>query len=430
MRLVVFTPTNTKSAIGRMAAMVVREQVKQGYEVTVIRTESEQLLIENSHCFDAPIIAWHNETAVRKLVKEADACVYHIGNNFLFHEGGVRWLSEFPGVVCLHDFFLVHLFYAWAQKNRAHAESILENWYGKEAIQKFFSFNSSASMIEGTRNDMPMTEWICSQAYGVITHSQWGCDRVLNSCAGPLKVVPLAYDALGVLDKKTAESADRNSIIKILTIGHANPNKRIESVIQAIGLNPTLREHLTYRIVGAIEPTTAESLTALAKQFRVNLSVSGEVDDQELMSAISESDIICCLRWPTLEAASASAIEAMLCGKAVIVTDEGFYAEIPNDCAIKINHSNEINELQAALMSLLKDPSRIDRYGVAAKSWASSTFTAKNYANQMAQCITDISRAKPTLQAIKHFSHIMRSWSFSETPDVLSELSRNLEIFE
>src|SRR3712207_9006373 len=47
-------------------------------------------------------------------------------------EGGVRWLADFPGLVCLHDFFLGHLFYGWAQTDRPQAEAILQCWYRSE----------------------------------------------------------------------------------------------------------------------------------------------------------------------------------------------------------------------------------------------------------------------------------------------------------
>lgn len=87
---------------------------------------------------------------------------------------------------------------------------------------------------------------------------------------------------------------------------------------------------MNYRLIGAVEPEVMSSLSALAARLGVNLVISGEVDDNELERAFTESDVISCLRWPALEAASASAIEVlMLYGKAVIVTDTGFYADIP-----------------------------------------------------------------------------------------------------
>ncbi|HHW4685595.1 MAG TPA: glycosyltransferase [Xylella sp.] len=427
MKLIVFTPTNTKSAIGRMAALVTRELVAQESEVTVVRTEAKHMLSTDVHDFGTRVLPWDDDAEVRALIRSADAGVYHIGNSFEFHEGGVRWLAEFPGLVCLHDFFLGHLFYGWAQTHRAHAHAVLQRWYGEEMAERFFSFSDSESFIEGTREVIPMTEWICSQADGVVTHSSWGCGRVMNSCPGPVRVVSLAYDAPAALANTAVNTSAGGRTLQLLTIGHVNPNKRIASVIQAIGLSPLLRNRVNYRLIGAIEPEMMNSLSALAERLGVNLVISGEVDNNDLERAITESDVISCLRWPALEAASASAIEAMLYGKAVIVTDTGFYADIPDSCAIKINQSNEIPELQSSLEVLLEKKIRVINLGEDAQRWASQTFTARNYAMQLIEIIGNTSRTVPAKRAVDSFCDILSRWSsngaFFLAPDLINPLS-------
>jgi hypothetical protein len=58
--------------------------------------------------------------------------IYQIGDNYDFHGGAIPWLDKLPGVVCLHDFFVAHLFNGWAQSNRQVAEEVLRLWYGDE----------------------------------------------------------------------------------------------------------------------------------------------------------------------------------------------------------------------------------------------------------------------------------------------------------
>lgn len=430
MRMIIFTPAGVKSAIGRMAALVTRQLLEHGHLVTVVRTEAKHLLSTNMNDFGTSVLSWDDDAAVSASIQNADACIYQIGDNFEFHEGGVRWLADFPGLVCLHDFFLGHLFYGWAQKHRSQAEFVLQNWYGNAMAERFFSFSGSESFIEGTREVMPMTEWICSQAVGVITHSRWGCDRVLNSCPGPIRVVPLAYDAPGVFGEPVILHPADGAALKLLTIGHINPNKRVESVIKAIGSNPVLRQRVSYQLLGAIEQSVMESLSVMAARIGVNLVISGEVDDSELISAIRGSDVISCLRWPVLEAASASAIEAMLYSKAVIVTDTGFYADIPDMCAIKIKHSNEISEIQSCLIALLDDRTRVAKLGSAARRWAIQTYTAKNYAEQLELIVFDILRVAPAINAIDYFCGTLRQWSDAGDSLLAVELYRNLDIFE
>ena len=430
MKLVLFSPTNVKSAIARMAALITRELLAGGHKVTLIRTETKKLLATSSHEFGTRILPWNDDADVRAVIRQADACIYQIGDNFEFHEGGVRWLEEVPGLVCLHDFFLGHLFLGWATARRPQAEAILGNWYGWQNAELYFRFSDGPSFIEGTRETMPMTEWICHQATGVITHSKWGCDRVLKSCAGPVRVVPLAYDAPAARRIRDERGMANTGPLKLLTLGHVNPNKRIESIIQAVGLDPMLKEDIHYRIVGAVEPAVKSSIEALAASFGVKLMISGEVSQQELQHAILDSDVISCLRWPALEAASASAIEAMLYGKALIVTNTGFYTELPDSYALKINPDNEVPEIQSALLTLLSDRTRVANLGSAAREWASKTFTARNYADQMVAGVLDTLKTAQTQNAIGYFCEILKGWSYRENPHVMDELIRPLKIFE
>lgn len=430
MNLVIFTPACFRSAIGCIAALVTRELVALGCQVTVVRTESQHLLSTDIHDFGTRVLLWNDEDSVSALVRHSDTCIYQIGNNFEFHEGGIRWLAEFPGLVCLHDFFLGHLFYDWAQNHRSQAEIILQNWCGNENAGRSFSFSDFTSFLESTQDVMLMVEWVCSQSDSVIIHSQWGYERVLNSCPGPVRVVPLVYDiSEGANNPSSHQAADKETL-KLLTIGHVNPNKRVESVIEAIASNPLLRQRITYQLVGAIEPNVMESLSELAEQRGVKLIISGEVNINELNNSIATSDVVSCLRWPTLEAASASAIEAMLHGKMVIVTDHRFYSEIPDSCAFKIDHDNELAELTSVLISLLEDQSQIEAMGKAAQRWATKTFTPKNYAQQVKETVLDTSRTKPAQNAIDYFTDTLQRWSFSDNPLLITELTSKLDIFE
>ena len=430
MNLVVFTPALRKSAIGRMAALVTKELKAHGHQVTVVRTETEALLDIETHDFGVPVVKWNDSETLHEIVQGAETCIYQIGDHLDFHKGGVHWLSLVPGLVCLHDFYLGHLFYEWAKSCRGKAASVLQTWYGDEIAQRFFSFSSSESLIEGTRDIAPMTEWICSMADGVITHSNWGCDRVLNACTGPVRVVPLPYDAPGFSAFAATHQMGGNESLRLLTIGHVNPNKRVASVIEAIGHSPILRQRVIYRLVGHVYPKTVISLSALARELGVRLVISGELDDSGLLDAIEESQVIACLRWPSLEAASASAIEAMLYGKPVIVTDTGFYAEIPDSCAIKVAQDNEVSNIRSALELLLADQRRRDTMAADGQRWAAHTFSAGNYACQLIDIAGQLSRIRPAKRAVDYFRSILREWS--ATCDSLDEheLGRPLKIFE
>lgn len=199
MKLMLVTPVIKTSAIGRMAALVTQKLRSQGHEVIIIRSEHERFFNQPIHNFGVEPISWYDSAQIANLAHSVDQIIYQIGDNFDFHQGCIPWLAKLSGIVCLHDFYLGNLFYLWGQANRLEASSILKAWYGPDAAKQFFSYKTAETLIEGTREKYPMTEWICSMAEGVITHSNWGIDRVLSACSGPVQVVPLAYDAPGAI---------------------------------------------------------------------------------------------------------------------------------------------------------------------------------------------------------------------------------------
>ena len=429
MKIVLFTPTIKMSAIGRMACLVTHELLAQGHEVAVVRTEDEAFLDKPTHDFGVELISRHDSDQIVSLANQADALIYQVGDNYPFHRGCLEWLPRLPGIVCLHDFFLAHLFYDWSQGRRQEADMILRAWYGDEISRRFFSYQDGKTFIEGTRDTSPMTEWMCSMAHGVITHSSWGINRVLNACPGPVYVAPLAYDAPENIAANGCIHSSNNAQFRILTIGHINPNKRAASVIRAIGNSPLLRQRSTYRLVGNIRPETIHELSALARNLGVNLVISGEVDDVTLAHAVEQADVISCLRWPSLEAASASAIEAMLYGKPIVVTDTGFYRELPDECVKKIDPNNEIDSLQSTLEQFFRDLELRHTLGIQGQQWAKSTFTPENYARKLIDIADSVNKAKPMVAAANYFVDVMNRWGATTNVINLESTMTPLHLF-
>ncbi|GAA4337640.1 glycosyltransferase family 4 protein [Variovorax defluvii] len=429
MKFVFFTPFAVNSAIGRVTALLIGALDRMGHSAVVVRTERQELLGSPAHASPAPVLPWDDESQVLSTTRDADALIYQIGNNYAFHHGGLHWLARLPGIVCLHDFLLAHLFADWAAFHRSQAESVLDHWYGEQAPIEFFE--AACSTPEGfadtAARHYPMTEWICAQALAVVSHSHWGMQRVANACAGPLRVVPLPYDAPGAARAPGMRKDDK---VRILTVGHVNSNKRIDSVIRAIGASPLLRDAVTYQLCGLIQSAVKEELSALASSLGVELLVSGETDDAALQRAMLEADIACCLRWPSFEAASATTIEGLLYGKAVVVTDAAFYAELPDDCVRKVAPIDEDAGLRAVLEDLVADaPARVAmaRRG---QAWAARTFSADGYAAELVGMARHAAAAWPVLDMAETLSGLLASWQASSALMAADDIADPLALFQ
>jgi glycosyltransferase involved in cell wall biosynthesis len=412
MNILFFTPVNDASAIARVGCLLTQELIAQGHQVIVVSTERAQPKHRHMRDFAAEIVSWSDEARIEREAPQVDVCIYQIGDNYDFHCGAVQWLHRLPGIVCLHDFYVAHLFYSWASEHRDEGKNVLRHWYGESIASRFFELAGTRDFIEQTANAAPLTEWVAAQALAVITHSEWGVARVQSACPGPVITVPLPYNRTTNETWKMEDEGDERRL-SLLTVGHINANKRAASVIRAIGKSPTLRRKVTYRLVGPISAEAVLELSSLADVLGVKLLISGAVDDDALTLAFARADIVSCLRWPSLEAASASAIEAMLWGKPIVVTDTGFYREIPDGLVAKVSAANEVQDICAALERLSGSSAERASMGARAQQWAAATYSAQNYARSLIDVAGRLHEARPVAAARDFFKAVLADWKGS-----------------
>ena len=183
-----------------------------------------------------------------------------------------------------------------------------------------------------------------------------------------------------------------------ITLGHMNPNKCAGEVIQAICASPTLKARLSYTLVGPIEPDEQARLEGLAKDGGFEgLAILGRVDDETLTASLEAADIICCLRKPVLEGASASAIEGMLSGRPTVVANAGFYGELPDDLVFKVGADVAVEDLTAVLERLVEDEPLRRSTGAAASAWAEDHFSIARYTDALEALMQQTVDALPLL---------------------------------
>jgi glycosyltransferase involved in cell wall biosynthesis len=127
------------------------------------------------------------------------------------------------------------------------------------------------------------------------------------------------------------------------------------------------------------------------------LDIVGEVDDDALVSELETADILSCLRKPVLEGASASAIEGMKSGRPIIVSDAGFYADLPDNLVFKVPAAIDVPRLTAVLERLVQNEELRRQTGLQAKNWAMRTFTTEAYVNVLEDLFTRFIDATPLL---------------------------------
>jgi glycosyltransferase involved in cell wall biosynthesis len=165
---------------------------------------------------------------------------------------------------------------------------------------------------------------------------------------------PLFFDA-----RRVAALTHRNrDEVVVTTAGILNPNKCADAIIAAIAASPTLKKRCRYRLVGAISSGEKARLTALCKEVGYSgVDFLGEVDDETLTAELERADILSCLQiivpaQARSRGVSASAIEGMKSGRPIIVSDAGFYSDLPDGLVFKVPGSVDVQALVGVLERL------------------------------------------------------------------------------
>jgi glycosyltransferase involved in cell wall biosynthesis len=417
MKIAFFTPTHELSAIGRVSVLVRSALQFAGHDVALVATELDPLDLSQTNTELIDSTHWSDERAVQQIVDESDIVVHQIGDYYPYHAGSIHWLSLVGGCIALHDFFLGDMFLSWIAGHAEKAAEELQRWYGI-SVDHYLDMARSGRFVERTWPDYPLTEWVSSHADGIMAHSDFGLAAVRRATPAPVAVASLPYnlaDAFGTSVPRPPRMAD--DVLRVLTFGRINSNKLCDDIISVIASDRVLRAQVEYRICGTIPPAEQHHLTSLAEDLGVHLTVTGELSDDDLAEELRDADLIACLRKPTLESASASAIEGMLAARPLVVVDDGFYASLPPEVAFKVPGRHINSGLRQILRAAVANEYDLSLMGAAAKAYAESTFRADLYASELVELGLEAARRKPLRELDAAYV------SLRQTPNGLPELT-------
>jgi glycosyltransferase involved in cell wall biosynthesis len=118
---------------------------------------------------------------------------------------------------------------------------------------------------------------------------------------------------------------------------------------------------------------------------------TGRVPDLETFAAhIAATDIAVNLRKPTLGETSASLLRVMAGGVAALVTDAGWYAELPDQTCVKVSPDADAEALADAMLALAGDAARRQRIGAQARDYVAQVHRWENVASAYLAFMRDV----------------------------------------
>lgn len=327
----------------------------------------------------ADVTRYEPARAGRAVTSGHDVVLFQIGNDPL-HEPSVVALRErprgVPAVVVLHDFSLHHLFAAAyldggrardyvAEMERAHGAR------GRDLAER---------SVAGPRIPVwdldpwtwPLSGGVVGDADAVIAHSRLVRGAVLRSRPGtrvfeiPMHVSPAprtdreeARRRLGVPEGRALAAS----------LGFVTPAKRLHRVLDALATLPEAAR--PFLLVGG-RIGTDDPLRTRARDLGLEDDVRfhGWMSEDELWLTASAADLAVNLRYPTMGETSGAVCRIAGFGLPFLVSDVGWFRELPDSFATKAPvGEGEIEVLAAALREATEAPERRRAKADAAAEW-------------------------------------------------------------
>jgi glycosyltransferase involved in cell wall biosynthesis len=319
-------------------------------------------------------------------VHQADLNIYHIGNDVTFH-GGIWQLSRrCPGLVVLHDLVLQELFCGIADASPDGWNEYVAGMtrcYGlagaRAARQLYLKEQPTATIAQ----HYPLTEWALENAIAALFHNRQAYQTAIQTPAWKqrwhLGYAPLPYAA-----HPTVAQRSQTPPYQLILFGYLGANRRIEAILTALAALPE-RHQFRLHLYGQIaEPHAIE-----AAINRLNLGalvqIHGFVSDAILDRALATADLAFNLRSPTVGEASLSQLQIWQHALPSLVSQAGWYSQLPAGTIAWVRSSHEIADIQTHLQQFLADPSRFAAMGYQGRAELEMHHSPQAYAEALVE---------------------------------------------
>ena len=332
------------------------------------------------------------DVAQRDATASGEVALYHVGNDPEVHGWILERLRLRPGVVVLHDLVLHHLVVSLTlgRKNPKAYLAALERDGGIAARLLGLGVIDGCipPLWEVRPQDFPLCGEVLDLATGVVVHSRYVEERLRErGYEGPLWRIPMA-----AWPSPPAEVAAVEGSPLLGAFGHMNASKRVPQLLRAFARYRDAHPGARLLLAGSADPSL--ELAWRIEQAGLADAVVREdyVTEERLWALLRSVDAAVALRAPTMGETSAVVIRALSVGTPVVVSDVGWFSELPDDVALKAAPDEHEVETLVAALETLSTPGVREAMGVRARELAESEHDLERVADLYAAALEEAAR--------------------------------------
>lgn len=300
----------------------------------------------------------------RGMGKSCDVAVYHVGNNPDHHGWIVEALRDRPGLVVLHEHVLHHLVAGMTIAVGDQDGYLRAMQRDAGVVGRLMAHGIIDGVVPPVWESRPMDFPLCSEildlATGLIVHSQTVADAARSrGYVGPIYRIPHPAWPKPEIALDPALEGVTGPIFG--AFGHLNTAKRAPQLVEAFAQVVEQEPEAKLLLVG----TASEEIHIDGRLAEIEQTHPGSVirlpyvEEDRLWNLIAGCDVCVCLRYPTMGETSGIAIRALVCGRPLIVSDVGWFSELPDDVAARVAvGEGEVASIADAMLTLAREPQR------------------------------------------------------------------------
>jgi glycosyltransferase involved in cell wall biosynthesis len=287
--------------------------------------------------------------------------LYQLGNSS-YHAYMIDYILKYGGILTLHDYGLGGLInwlssvLAPASPNRLDLWQELCYSYGTmraDAILRQMQIGELAPH-ELVNENVFLNKRFFDRSLGVIVHNEWSYEMAKTSFPDyPVESLKLIRQGVPIPSISTAEEKRlirqrlgiAKDVLVIAAFGIISSTKRVIPSIKAFAKLAKKNNKLVLFLVGESPDSCAELFQTIDQlDLTEKIYITGHIDFNIFYDYMKVCDIVLNLRFPTNGETSASLLRAMSLGKPAIVSNGGFFSDLPDDVVLKVIYGQDDEE--------------------------------------------------------------------------------------
>jgi len=357
-----------------------------------------------------------------------DRVLYHFGNS-VFHQHMFELLTQFPGVLVLHDFFLSGIS-ADMEIQRFAPDRWIKELYHSHGYQAVQHRCTTKDIIDVVMK-YPCNLSVLQNAQGIIVHSEfsrrlakfWYGSTAANEWA-QIQHLRVPIVSTNKHESRKAQGIAESEFV-VCSFGMLGRTKLNHRLLDA-WINSALAKDRRCRLVFVGSNEESNSGQELIKKIRQSglkkrIQITGWADTEVFRHYLAAADLAVQLRTLSRGETSGTVLDCMNYGLATIVNANGSMADLPKQCVLQLTDNFSDDELTTALESLWQDADQRQRLGEQAQQFIRTVHAPKKCANQYFNAIESFysNALNPLPVLIKNIAQL-------ESPPIESEAWKKL----